>query len=198
MLICIPVEELGQFEKQKYESGTALFHAQNIFLLAVKLAGTRIEDMLMMKVKNITGGRITFNMKKGNAKGRLKSFKIGDKIQSILNHYVTEKSKPNDLIFPFMPPAIDTFSRPEYKKEIGRKTSLINKYLKAIADDASIGKTITTHISRHSFASAALRKTKDVKALQEALGHSDPKMTIEYLKELNIENLDEMMETIDI
>jgi integrase/recombinase XerD len=194
----LSVEELEQFETVKYEDGTALFHTQNIFLLAVKLAGTRIEDMLTMRVKNIASGRITFNMKKGNTNGKLKSFKITDKIKAILDHYVSQKSKPNDLIFPFLPPAIDTFSKPEYKKEIGRKTSLINKYLKLIADDACISKKITTHISRHSFASAALRKTKDIKALQEALGHSDPKITIEYLKELNIENLDEMMDSIDI
>jgi site-specific recombinase XerD len=194
----LSLEELNQFEAVKYDKGTGAFNAQNIFMLAVRMAGTRVEDMLTLRVKNVAGGRITFNMKKGNTKGKLKSFKITDKIQIILNHYITKKSKPDDLIFPYLPPAIDKFSNKEYKKEIGRKTSLLNKYLKTIADDACIGKKITTHISRHSFGSIMIKKTKDIKALQEAFGHSTVRQTQGYLQELNIEGLDEMMAEVDI
>lgn len=189
-------EELDQFENVKYDRSDLKFTIQKAFLFAVRMAGIRIEDLLSLKVKNIAAGRITYHMRKGNTNKKLKSIKITPKIQEILKHFVTKKSKPEDFIFPLMPPNADTFSNTEYKKEIGRKTSLINKYLKLIAEDACIDKNITTHIARHSFASVALKKTKDIKALQEALGHSDPKITAGYLAELNIENLDEMMDSV--
>lgn len=189
-------KELEQFEEVKYEPASLKFVTQKAFSFAVRMAGIRIEDLLSLKVKNIATGRITYHMRKGNTNKKLKSIKITPKIQEILNCFINKKSKPNDFIFPIMPPNADTFNNTEYKKEIGRKTSLINKYLKLIAVDAEIDKNITTHIARHSFASVALKKTKDIKALQEALGHSDPKITAGYLAELNIENLDEMMETV--
>jgi integrase len=191
-------EEITQFDTQEYERGTGKFNAQKCFMLALRLAGARIEDVLNLRVKNCAGGRITYNMKKGVTKSKLKSIKIDEKIQEILNIYVTKNSQANDFILPFLPPAFDKFSNKEQKKEIGRKTSYINGLLKEIADDASISINLTTHISRHSFASATLKVTKDIKALQEALGHSNPKITAGYLEELNIENLDEMMASVAI
>lgn len=188
--------ELDQLEGISYDPTTFKFIAQKTFSFAVRMAGIRIEDLLSLKVKNIATGRITYHMRKGNTNKKLKSIKINPKIQEILNFFISKKSKPEDFIFPIMPPNADSYSNSDYKKEIGRKTSLINKYLKLIAIDTGIDKNITTHIARHSFASVALKKTKDIKALQEALGHSDPKITAGYLAELNIENLDEMMDSV--
>ncbi len=192
----LTMEELEEFEKVEYEPSSFKFIAQKSFSFAVRMAGIRIEDLLSLKVKNIASARITYHMRKGNTNKKLKSIKITPKIQEILNYFISKNSDPNDFIFPIMSSNADSFSNSEYKKEIGRKTSLINKYLKLIAEDACIAKNITTHIARHSFASVALKKTKDIKALQEALGHSDPKITAGYLAELNIENLDEMMDTV--
>lgn len=190
--------ELALFENEKYEVGTPKFHTQKAFMLALRLAGTRIEDILNLQVKNIINGRITFNMKKGNTEGKLKSVLITDKIQNILNHYVSADSEPDDYILPYLTSKFETLSKSDKKKQIGTWTSYINANLKDIANDACISTHITTHIARHSFASAVQKKTKDVKAIQEALGHSDVKITQRYLDELNVENQDEMMKDLDI
>lgn len=189
-------EEFIQWENQKYERDSFKFVCQQAFLFAVYMAGMRIEDLLSLKVKNIIHGRITYNMRKGNTNNKLKSIKITPKIQEILNYFVTKQSKPEDYVFPILPANAATLTNTEYKKMIGAKTALINKFLKQIAEDACIDKNVKTHIARHSFSSKALKKTKDIKALQEALGHSDPKITAGYLEELNIENLDEMMDSV--
>src|SRR6185369_12522029 len=91
-------EEITRFQNMEYENGSLIFNAQNCFMLALRMAGTRIEDMLNLRVNNIVGGRITFNMKKGCTNGALKTIKIDDKIEAILSKFITKESKPNDFI----------------------------------------------------------------------------------------------------
>ncbi|MCD6017296.1 MAG: integrase [Bacteroidetes bacterium] len=191
-------DELELFENEPYEPYTAKFNVQKAFMFSVRLAGLRVEDTISMRVKNILNGRITYNMKKGSTGFTLKSYKITPKIQATLDLYVKPNSKPDDLIFPFLPPAVFTFTKREFKKEIGRKTSYINSLLKEIADDACISKKITTHIGRHSFASAVQKSTNDIETISKALGHKDIKVTQRYLEELNVESLDGMMDKLDI
>jgi site-specific recombinase XerD len=191
-------DDIKLFEKQKYDRGTGKHNAQNTFMLALRMAGTRIEDMLKLKVKYIIDGRITFNMNKGNTKGKLISIEISPKIQEILNQYVTKDSKPDDYILPYLSSEFDSLSKTDQKKEVASWTSYINGLLKEIGDDACISTKITTHIARHSFASAVQKVTKDIESVSKALGHSSVKITQRYLEELNVENQDEMMKSLDI
>lgn len=188
--------ELVEFQNVYAKVGSVDFNTQNAFMLAVRMAGVRAEDILTLKIKDVYSGRITYNMKKGCTNGKLKTVKIDKKIQTILDWYITEHSKPNDFLFPFLSPLVHSFTKTEYKKEIGRKTALMNKSLKNLAKNAGIKKNLSSHIARHSFASVAQKTTKDVKTLQELLNHSDISTTIMYLAELNVEAQDEVMESI--
>lgn len=188
--------ELVEFENTYAQVGSVDFHTQNAFMLSVRIAGVRVEDILTLRVKNVHSGRIIYNMKKGCTNGKMKTVKIDKKIQKILDWYINENSKPNDLIFPFVSPLIDTFTKTEYKKEIGRKTTLINNSLKKLAKKAGINKNLSSHIARHSFASIAQKTTKDIKILQELLNHSDLSTTIGYLAALDVEGQDEVMKSI--
>ena len=84
-----------------------------------------------------------------------------------------------------------------YKKEISRKTSLVNKYLKQIAEDAEIDKKVSSHIARHTFASIAIKKSNgDINFVQNALKHSNPKITQVYLAKLDNDYLDNKMDDV--
>ena len=56
----------------------------------------------------------------------------------------------------------------------------MNRNLKEIAFIAGIDKPITHKVGRHTFATIFLRKTKDITALKEILGHSDISETLVY------------------
>lgn len=56
----------------------------------------------------------------------------------------------------------------------------MNRCLKDIADDLDIKKTITYHISRHSFATIFLELGGSVEVLQQILDHSEIKTTMVY------------------
>ena len=68
----------------------------------------------------------------------------------------------------------------------------MNRYLKDIAAEAGIDKAITHKVGRHTFATLYLRKTKDIAALKEILGHSDISETLVYahvLEESKLEGI---------
>lgn len=56
----------------------------------------------------------------------------------------------------------------------------MNRNLKRIAELAEINKNLTHKVGRHTFATIFLRKTKDIAALREILGHSDISETLVY------------------
>lgn len=56
----------------------------------------------------------------------------------------------------------------------------INRLLKDVAAILEIDKPLTAKVGRHTFATIFLRRTKDIAALKEILGHSDLKETLVY------------------
>ena len=79
---------------------------------------------------------------------------------------------------------------PVFEKLLPDQT--MNRYLKEIAAIAGIGKAITHKVGRHTFATLYLRKTKDIAALKEILGHSNISETLIYahvLEESKLEGI---------
>lgn len=189
----LKVEELLEFAKVEYDSDSLSKICQQAFLLAFNLAGSRVEDTLTLKWVYVSKDRIEYEMDKT---GELISFKITPQIQAILDYFKTV-SNGSKFIVPILSDAVEDLDNEGYKKEIGRKTSLLNKYLKKIAFDAGIEKNVTSHIARHTFASIAIKKTNgNINFVQAALKHSDPKITQAYLDSLDDESMDSAMEQV--
>lgn len=64
--------------------------------------------------------------------------------------------------------------------ELTQADQTMNRNLKEIAAIAGIDKPLTHKVGRHTFATIFLRKTKDIAALREILGHSDISETLIY------------------
>jgi integrase/recombinase XerD len=183
-------EELKEFAKIDYKKNSLHKTIQQAFLLAVNLAGIRIEDALTLKWSYIKNERISYTMEKTDS---ITSFKITLQIQDILDYFKSLKTN-SIYIIPILKDGIEDKPNEIYKKEIGSKTALMNKYLKLIADDACIDKRITTHTARHTFASIAYKKTGgNVEFVKNALKHKDAKITQIYLDSLNDDSLDDTM-----
>ena len=107
-------------------------------------------------------------------------------------------SKPAPIVVPISVPA-----RKLLGEVVGSRSSglifeklladqKINEYLKKIAEFCAINKPISAKAGRHTFATIYLRKTKDITALKEILGHSDMRETLIYahvLEESKIEGI---------
>ncbi len=69
----------------------------------------------------------------------------------------------------------------------------MNKKLKDIMPQIGIEKTVTLKVARHTFATIFLRKTRDLAALKEIMGHSEFRETLVYahvMEESKIEGVD--------
>jgi integrase/recombinase XerD len=164
------------------------------WLLSYYCAGIRVEDLLTLKSSNISEGRINYQM---NKTGNLKSIRISDKIAVILD-YFKDQNRSSQFILPFLSDDILKLDKngKEYNKQISSKTALLNKYLKEIAKLAGINKKLSNHIARHSFANNIRKKTNDIHAIKNALGHSSIKVTEMYLDSFDELKLDEVMDLI--
>ncbi len=58
----------------------------------------------------------------------------------------------------------------------------MNAYLKEIADLARVGKHLTTHLARHTFATLSLSNHVPIESISKMLGHSDIRTTQIYAK----------------
>ncbi len=73
---------------------------------------------------------------------------------------------------------------------------LANRALEKIAEQAGIEDKVTFHVSRHSFADYARTSNMSIYDISKALGHSDIKITQDYLKSFDETSLDKGMEQL--
>lgn len=197
----LTIDELKMFMSQEYDKGSLIKTSQQAFLLAFNLAGVRIEDVLTLTWDNVKKERIEYVMAKT---GAINSFQLTPQINSILKYFKSINNGESKLIVPLIDENILQFktSKKEnenelYKKEISRKTALVNKFLNKIKEDLAIDKKISTHIARHTFASIAIKKSNgDINFVQNALKHSNPKITQVYLASLDNDSMDDKMKDV--
>lgn len=88
--------------------------------------------------------------------------------------------KTNSNFFtPILPPAMEVMKKYDFKvPKISNQK--LNEYLHIIQRHAKIGKSMTSHVARHSFASLTLDYDVPVYNLSRFLGHKDIKTTMIY------------------
>lgn len=164
---------------------------RDVFITQFLGAGMRISDALGLQVKDINEGWINYTMYKTN---KQRAVRITPRLQTILDRYSAGK-KPEDFIFPLLR-TTEEINPLAHRQEIESKTSYMNKVLKLIATRLKIYKHITTHTARHSFADLARQKTKDIRAIQQALGHSDMQTTQRYLASLDRGEVSDLIDEV--
>ena len=199
-------EEVAAIVALEYPEGTWIWHTKNAFLFSFYCAGIRAGDLLQLRWANIKdeGCRLEYVMDKNH---KQRSYPLMPQAKQILALYRTDSSKPSDYIFPLLDSSaayaknadIDTLPV-DLKKalfsQIYSKNTLLNRYLKKIAQDAGIEKTITFHISRHTFASISRKKNVPSKVVQEALAHSSLQTTERYLHTFSTDEIDSALQVV--
>lgn len=182
-------EEIKLIEEVDLTALKSQMHARNIWLTSFYLAGIRISDIINLKWKDIYDGRLNYVMGKNK---KVVSFKIPIKANAIIEFY--RECKSEAYVFPYLK---DEYGKDE--KVLNSKTrsfnSLINKQLGKIAKDLGIDKTLTMHISRHSFGQIAGDKIAP-QLLQKLYRHSDLKTTIGYQSNFIHKDVDDALSEI--
>ncbi len=186
-------EELDAFWELPLKEGSKQWHHRNLFVFAADAGGPRISDLLQLKWANFSGTHIKFTTQKTND---MVSVKVPNRALAILQLYRKETSKPSDFVFEFMRPGKDYSDPWLLQKGLSAANAHINKNLRIIAERAGIGKKISFHSSRHTFATRALTKGMHLESVSKLLGHNSIKTTQIYAKIVD-EKLDQAMDVFN-
>lgn len=180
----LSVEEIALLADFNLSSfGKKIQMARDIFLMQYYLYGSRISDVLRLRIDDVKSDRINIVQRKTKA---IVSIKISPNIKDIIERY-----KGQSLFYVF--PELDRFMPNVTHKNIDSVVALINKNLRIITKACGIEKHISTHVARHSFATNADKVVLDKRHISKALGHSTFKMTENYLSDLRDDEIDDSM-----
>ena len=166
-------------------------HARNVWLFSFYLAGMRVGDVLKIKWSDVYDGRLHYRMGKNE---KLLSFKLPEKIISILNLYKKSKQSDGDFVFPEMKNANLKIPKDVFNK-VKTANKKFNKYLEQIAKKAEISKKLTMHIARHSFGNISGDKIP-IQMLQKLYRHSSITTTIIYQANFMHKETDDALEKV--
>jgi site-specific recombinase XerD len=142
-------------------------NVRNAFLFSC-FAGLRYGDIQALKWENIKDGYLEFTQRKTGNSERfplgVQATKILEEQREIGKSEKTVKEYPEGTVF-FLP-----------------RQSTVDKALKRWAERAKIGKSISFHKGRHTFATLSLTFGVDLYTTSKLLGHRDLKTTQIYAK----------------
>lgn len=186
----LTLEEIRRLEELELKEGSWLCVSRDVFLFTFLLHGMRYGDAARMKWDSIGAERISYRMRKNN---QLVSVKRTDRIDTVLNRYGS--SQAGNYIFPILRGKRVRSAEKEVQI-VSSGNALINKNLKSVAKLAGIEKSVSLHLSRHSFAHAAKTHGVDHAVIQTALRHSKSATTDKYLRELDDACLDDPLSVV--
>ncbi|HCY89521.1 MAG TPA: site-specific integrase [Chitinophagaceae bacterium] len=186
-------EELKAIEDVATVPGERMDLHKLMFIFAAYTGGLRISDVLKLKWQNFDGKHIHIAIHK--TKTQL-SIKLPNKAIEIINKYHSKATKQTDFIFPMLPNSIDLNDPQVSYNQISSATAYINKNLKLLATKAEIEKPLSFHISRHTWATRALRKGVSIDKVSKLMGHAQLRETQIYAKIVN-EELDKAMDVFN-
>ncbi|WP_164996510.1 tyrosine-type recombinase/integrase [Bacteroides zoogleoformans] len=177
--------------------------ASDLFLFSFYAMGMPFVDLAHLKRSQIKDGVLTYRRRKTGQQVRVR---LEPCMLDILDKYKTEGT---DYLFPILykvkDGAKDRMGSETDKGKDGDKggpaggnlvevsySSALNRYnrsLKELARRAGIKENLTSYVARHSWASIAYEKNIDLPVISKALGHTDTKTTLTYIREINNEQL---------
>jgi integrase len=169
---------------------TSIGRSQRYFIFSYFACGMRFADVCNLRKKEISK-EYMLSYKMGKT-GETATFRLPLPAINILNEFGFKDKKPNEFVFPLIDKEYDDPF--ELRKRISSSNALVNKDLKKIATKADIEKRFGFHTARHTFASIALDKGVGIYEVSNLMRHSSIKITENYIKSLNG---DQMANAID-
>ena len=178
----LEMDEIRKIQDLRLRLQHPLYDAREMFLFEC-YTGIRISDILTLKWRNVVDGKIFFRIQKTR---KLLIVPINDFVMSVLNkrRLIIENNggqiTPDRYIFNILKVDVDKVTDQDKKNAISSATAVINRRLKQIAEKVGIEKNLSTHVGRHSFATALITNNIPLLVIKELLGHSDVRMTQIY------------------
>ena len=173
----LSVAELHRLQELPLGNNTSLALARDLFMFSVLTLGMPFVDIAFLRKKQIQGGYITYQRHKT---GQRIHVKVEPPARSIMKRY---RCPNGEFVFPILQQG----TMHEYEM----KRSQYNRLLRRLGRLAGISRPLTSYAARHSWASLAYHQNIQLPVISKALGHTSPKTTTTYLREIDDTSIDE-------
>lgn len=180
-------EEIDLVKNIVLEDGSTKAKFRDMFVFCIYAGGLRMGDVISLQWKHINfeESKLSKIIRKTR---NLHTFRLVLPALEILRKYKTDESKEEDFIFPLVKNEQEFLKNEHYAiSEIQRITANINKTLGEISNKVELGKGLTFHMSRHTFATNALNNGMRIEHVSKIMDHSSIRVTEIYAKVINAE-----------
>jgi integrase/recombinase XerD len=158
--VVLSPDEVAQF----FEAVDSLKH--RAILMTAYAAGLRVSEVVALRVDDIDSRRMVIRLRQ--AKGQKDRYTmLSPRLVVILREY-WKADRPSELLFPGKVP----------DRSITART--VEKACRRARETAGLGKHVTVHTLRHSFATHLLEAGTDLRIIQVLLGHRSLRTTAVY------------------
>lgn len=189
----IKEEHIDAIRELNLIEGSPIWHARNYFLWMYNMRGMNFIDVAFLQRPDLMeDDRLIYFRRKTHKPFNIKLTK---EAKDIISYYL-KFNYPEKLVFPILSQVIET-KNGEYIRETYRnKTGQFNKYLKKIGTLAGIQVSLTSYVSRHTFATVGKNKGISKSMMGDMLGHSHYGITETYFADFEQEVMDEAAEKV--
>ena len=156
--------------------------AIDFWVLSYLCNGMNFKDIALLKNEFLDGDYIQYNREKIKHNRRTNVMPIrvplNDRILEIISRYRRSSKNPKDYIFPILE---NWMNQQEIEAAVYQFIDRTNTILVKIGESLELSLRLTTSTARHSFATRLKNTATPLLYISEAMGHSDPKTTINYL-----------------
>lgn len=149
-----------------------LYDSLLYFNFCLEARGMSWVDMVFLKKNDIREGTFIYRRKKTDQELEII---VTPTMSKILSHFAG-RTEGSPYVFPVIHPSKGS-ERQQYESGL----RIQNERLALVAKMAGLEKKVTTHVSRHSWATIAKREKIDISLISELLGHNNIKTTYRYL-----------------
>lgn len=189
------LEENGSPQAEKLNDSKfvdkELYTCWRYFFFCFHARGMSFVDLAYLRKENLRNGVISYYRKKTGQKIEVT---LTETLKQIASSFADEVTG-SPFVFPII-------SDPRKAERLQYETGLTlqNKRLKRLAKLANIDPSfgLSTHVSRHSWATVGKMQNLPLSVISEGLGHSSEKMTYTYLASFDRSILDQASAQIDL
>lgn len=148
--------------------------ARDIFLFCYYAMGMPFVDVAFLRRSQICGNQLVYHRHKT---GQRVVVPLEPCMLEIIERYHTD----SEYVFPLL----NSLNPQKAYQEYLKKLNSYNRSLKSIAKKAGLTIRLTSYCARHTWASVAYGANIELAVISKALGHSNPRTTLIYIKDIN-------------
>lgn len=182
----LSVEDLQKFIATTPEEGSPEWRAKQLWLFMFYTSGMNAADVFALQYKDINWDAIRYVRRKTRdteEQEEVIEIPLSEALKKIIVAIGNPDKSPAAYVFQVLDKSMDSQKMRAVTKQA---TKTINKWLSRLCADNKLPE-ITTYWSRHTAATLLRNSGVPVEMISELLGHSDVRVTQEYLKRFSVE-----------